>query len=280
MDIIEFRKTHCIRPECLIFQACLWPEFKDGWPMGHPHHFPTPLHINDDGSLDAFAEDLIGIEYRAEPHLNGPFGPQGDLDGGFPSPCVLTLALPTGRPYQVERIQVLQEAEAILTPLAWNHTPCVIVGVCQTTVEYGHRFTRCHPTAIFSEDLKPLWVHPAALAFGLIDCKWPGHQTRRDLGEVKDWSTWGPAIPADYEDPATGLPAWYARSRAWPAFEAKAGFEKHGALLHTYGSLLHRVGEVDSIPSGFQRAHQEFQDAWGWIFGLRGVPGRGHPNAA
>jgi hypothetical protein len=66
MDIIEFRKTHRIRPDCLIFRACLWPEFKDGWPMGHPHHFPTPLHINGDCSLDAFAEDRIGIEYRAD----------------------------------------------------------------------------------------------------------------------------------------------------------------------------------------------------------------------
>lgn len=84
-------------------------------------HYLNPL-------VDAFAEDHLGIEYRAEPNSEGPFGTEGDLVKESARPCVLTLILPTGRPYQAERIQVIREAASILTPLALNHSPCVIVG--------------------------------------------------------------------------------------------------------------------------------------------------------
>lgn len=277
MDITAFRKTHRIGPECLIIQARLSPEFHEGWPLSHPHHFPTPLRIEEDGSLDAFAEDRFGIEYRAEPNSEGPFGTECDLVKDSICPCVLTLVLPTGRPYQAERIQVIREASSILTPLSLNHSTCVIVGICHAVVEYDHRFLRCLPIAIFTQGLVPLWVHPAAPAFGLIKCAWPRHQAHRELGELQDWSAWGPVIPADIEDPATGLPAWYARCQAGPSSIQGDSYERHGARLNSYGRLLHRLGEVNSLSAGFQRAQQEFRAGWSRIFAPGESPDPGHP---
>jgi hypothetical protein len=129
-----------------------------------------------------------------------------------------------------------------------------------------HRFLRCLPVGIFTEDLVPLWIHPAAPAFGLIECEWPRQQVHRELGESKDWSAWAPVIPADIEDPVTGLPTWYARSHTWPSTIRRASLERHGALLNAYGALLHRLGEVDSRAKGFLRAHQEFRNAWSRFF--------------
>lgn len=40
--------------------------------------------------------------------------------------------------------------------------------------------------------------------------------------------------------------------------------------MNEYASLMHGAGEVESVSSMFQRALHEFQDAWEWVFGLRG----------
>jgi len=279
MDIVKYRKLHRIRPECLIITATLWPEFKDGWSLSHPHHFPRPLQIYEDGSLEDFAEDRIGIEYRVE--LEPPLDTtpaQSSVDMST-LPCVLTLSLPTGKPFQAERLQVLLEAESKLTPLARTHEPCVIVGTVEPVVEYGHRFTRFIPVAVLTDGLIPLWVHPAAFAFGLLDCEWPARQQHRHLGEMEDPEFWGTVIPADFEDPSTGLPAWYARHRmASPA--EKDPFEQHGAFLNAYAVALHQAEAVDSRAAGFYRASQEFHAALRKIFGCAGDMGRGHPRAA
>jgi len=279
MDIMKFHKLHRIRPECLIFRATLWPAFKDGWSLSHPHHFPIPLQVYDDGSLDDFAEDRIGIEYRVEWAHAMDTAPVLAGVNKVANPCVLTLTLPTGKPFQLERVQVLLEAESILTPLAVSHEPCVIVGFLEPVVEYGHQITRIVPAAVLTEELSPLWVHPAALAFGLLDCEWPEGQHHRQLGEMDDGASWGIVIPADFEDPSTGLPLWYAKHRKVPP-AYPCTFEHHGALLNAYAEVLHEAKAVDSQTSGFLRAVSEFQAARQKIFGWVGASDRGRPRAA
>lgn len=273
MDMTSFRKTHLITPECRILQARLHPVFNNGCCLSLPHYLPTPLHIQEDGSLDAFAEDRLGIEYRAELLPEGPLGSGTECAGDASGPFLLSLELPSGLPFQCERALVLREAASILAALEHGGIPGVIVGTCQEVEAYGQRFVRCRPVAVFAEDLVPLWIHPAAPRFGLIHCDWPVQQAHRALGEGKDWTEWTPVIPAHYADPATGLPGWYARSLDELTLTNAPFLERHRVMIHHYGEVLRTQGEVEALPVGFQRAQQEFEEAMGRFFGPRPMPG-------
>lgn len=269
MDITSFRKTHQINPECRVLQARLQPAISHGCPLSLPHFLPTPLRIQEDGSLEAFAEDRLGIEYQAELLPEGPLGAENELDRDGLRSCLLSLELPSGLPFQCERALVLREVASILAALELEGSPCVVVGLCQDVEEYGQRFVRCQPMAVFAEDLVPLWIHPAAPRFGLIQGGWPVRQSHRALGERKDWTGWTPVIPAHYADPATGLPGWYARGLDELPIADAPFLERHRALIHHYGEVLRTQGEVEALPAGFQRAQQEFEEAMGRFFGPR-----------
>ncbi len=266
MDINEFCKTHQIGPQCQAFRARLGHAIKDGWLLSHPHYYPAPLSLADDGSLDIFAQDRVCIEYLLEPLETVQFGPSDGPALERLSPCVLTLAVPCGQPFQAQRVHMLQEAQSLLTPLAEKNAECLVIGVCQLSEEYGHRFIRCWPMGIFHPDQRAAWVHPAAPAFGLMRSEFPPNQQIRTLGEPKDWSAWAPVIPADYEDPATGLPAWYARAQASPVMAKKGPWERRGAILNEYGRLLWAHGKARSATAGFRKARREFQAAMRQFF--------------
>lgn len=195
-------------PLCRAFNAMPQLLWQEGFPLHRPHALPGPIlfeHQNQDEAT--LPPPAIAVTFALEGVPSAEWGPH--------AAHTLHLALPADEDTLEIRVAVLQEFSELLMDMADRGILCRFVVVSTPADVYGATVIRHAPVAVLEPDSgEPLWVHPSAESFDLLDCPFPDSQRARKLGESVLRRDWGDFSHAPLLDPATGLPGWAAMMRA------------------------------------------------------------------
>ena len=195
-------------PLCRVFNAIPRLLWQEGFPLHLPHALPGPIlseHQNQDEAT--LPPPAIAVTFALEGVHSAEWGPH--------AAHTLHLALPADEDTLEISVAVLQEFSEILVNMADRGILCRFVVVSTPVEVYGATVIRHAPVAVLDLDSEePLWVHPAAEAFDLLDCPFSDSQWARKLGESALGCDWGDFSHAPLLDPATCLPGWAAIMRA------------------------------------------------------------------
>lgn len=195
-------------PLCRAFNAMPLLLWQEGFPLHLPHALPGPIlseHQKQDQAI--LPSPTVAVTFALEGVPSAEWGPH--------AAHTLHLALPADEDTVEIRVAVLQEFSELLVDMADRGILCRFVVVSTPVEVYGATVIRHTPVAVLDPDSEePLWVHPSAESFDLLDCPFPDAQWARKLGESVLGRDWGDYTHAPLLDPATGLPGWAAMMRA------------------------------------------------------------------
>lgn len=191
-------------PLCRVFNAMPLLLWQEGFPLHRPHALPGPIlseHQNQDEAT--LPPPAVAVTLALEGVPSAEWGPH--------AAHTLHLALPADEDTLEVRVAALQEFSELLVEMADRGILCRFVVISTPADVYGTTVIRHAPVAVLDPDSEePLWVHPSAEAFDLLDCPFPDSQWARKLGESAPEQEWGDFSHAPLLDPATGLPGWAA----------------------------------------------------------------------
>jgi len=207
------RKQFRISKLCQVFQGVLGPCTEEGFVRHRLHTLPSVAIVDNHG------RDLI-VPY---PQLACILGltrqspldiPRQDLRAFSRQPPfeALYLAMGVGESPKVipQRTRLLQEAEQFFLDLMEQNIPIFVVAISHRRLIHGRIVVRHQPACILDLDGRTLWLHPAALIFGLIEVAFPRSQRQRQLGPVFCRERDPMALARQDDD---GIPQWHHQAR-------------------------------------------------------------------
>lgn len=215
-----------------------------------PHYLVQGV---DAVSFDSNGEprDIVGAAMAVEVGFNEVKPPVGLPRGKDTLLIVQLVAGGKGYPATPSEAKMLDELGRVLDGLISKRQRVVVIAAPYSTAEqYGMASGRFAPIGIFDEDERPIWLHPTAIADGVLKCPWPGNQVCRGLSKE--------GAPEQGGAPASGpIPGWYTESVSVLSAKGLTGDRLMLAACQGQGAMLHAAGVAPSLEAGVELAKAE-----------------------
>jgi len=200
-------------------------------------------------------EDIIGVAMAIEAGFNEVKPPIGRPRDKNPLLLVQLVCGGNGTPASPAEARMLDELGRVLDALTSKRQPIILIAApIATSEQYGMASGRFAPVGIFDEHEHALWLHPAAVAEGIIKAEWPESQVCRTL-EVSS-----AAVLAS--GPQSGpFPGWYNQAVATLTASGVTGEPLMRAACQGQGNLLLSAGQVATLQEGVERAKTELRES-------------------
>jgi len=204
-------------PTLKVFTAKPVLRWQDSIPLHRPHAMPTTLIPSDPNApIHEWFHPVVGIIVELEDvkvdFRNDFPNWSGELGNAFQT---LFLRFPVDAVNVDIRLSVLHELADLLSGMACREEEAIIISHSYPESIYRNQVLRHVPVGIFHpESGDPLWVHPSAYAFDLLQCPFPASQGARKLGGWEESLEGGGDAVEALTNPETGLPLWACVVRA------------------------------------------------------------------
>lgn len=253
---------------CQVIEVTLTPCKEEGFSRHFLHFLPTPLVVERKGSCLANPCAAIAVLFELRRHTPLPLLLEDKQPFPHRAPFEsLLLAMPAGDPVIPQRTRLMEEASRLFLELAEARERAVAVVVSHRRLVHNRMVIRHQPAALLALDGAPLWLHPAARGYGLIQAPFPSGQKNRHLGPRQRGNFMTERML--YLD-HNGMPEWYLQAKELLKDEGEDE-PLLGAILDFQAeSLLQRSVEADA-EAALQQATQDFLTGFETFFGMGGL---------
>lgn len=272
-DFTTIQRAFKVSTLCQFMEATLRPCWEEGFPRHSVHRLPTSVIVESKGQLGVDADPQMAVILHLNRHtvLLPLLKDFREMPYPLPSES-LYLAMPVGVPVLPQRTRLLQEASGIFMDLADEETRIVLIAISHRRMINKGLVIRHTPAAIVSLEGSPIWIHPAALNYGLISAAFPDQQRQRTLGPRRsarrepEWF--------NQMDDASGLPAMYVYAKQ-ALLSAQEADEKedpvYAAVLDFQAQSLIRQSIATDAEAALRLATQQFLTGFESFFGMGGL---------
>lgn len=270
VEFAALRKEYRVSSLCEIMVANLLPCEEEGVSRHFLHQLPTPLIWDQRGLLAENSPRRVAVVLGLVRHTElAALLSSGCAQEPTPPYESLFLELPVGDPVIQPRPQLMEEASQIFVQLADEGRKVILVAFPHRRLIGRSLVIRHHPAALFDLDRKPLWVHPAANSYGLLNCLFPSHQRVRTLGPKHQC----PEVPEDRRgmDDETGLPVWFKFARENLYRDPNEDEPLFQAIVDYQAQCLLQLSVAQDVEEALRESTMQFLRGFETYFGMGGL---------